>query len=402
MKKFDVAVVGGGAAGLACASRLAISGKNLKTIVIDAGERLGKKLAASGNGQGNVTNGNMSAEHYFGGNLSLVARLCCAPDNEKTERSLFHCVLTEDEAGRRYPGGRQASALVDSLMFDLKKGNVEVRTAAKVIDIERGYSIALQGGERIAAEYVVFCPGGKAQKQFKTDGSAYALAEKFGHSTTELYPSLVQLKTDVRHIKALKGIRADCRVTALQGGKAIAQKRGDVIFTDYGVSGNAIFALSPYVVDKQDVVLSLEFLPEESARAQDKRESDAYQAIEEDIRRKKALGYPDGELLSGTLHNQLGRAIVKRCGCNDERAIAHMVKHFTLSVTGNLGFDYAQVTKGGVRMDEVTDELESRFAEKFFFAGEVLDVDGECGGYNLHWAFSSGIAVANTILSRRK
>jgi hypothetical protein len=144
------------------------------------------------------------------------------------------------------------------------------------------------------------------------------------------------------------------------------------------------------VVDKQNVTLKLEFLP------------DVGEEIIEDIRAKKQCGYQTSELLSGTLHNQLGRAIIKRCNSDDEQIIYKTLKNFTLEVVGNLGFDYAQVTKGGINMNEITDELESKFVKNLFLVGEVLDVDGECGGYNLHWAFVSGTEVAQTIASRCK
>lgn len=389
MIKCDVAIVGGGAAGLAAAVTLLRNNQNCNVVLIDAGERLGKKLAATGNGQGNVTNADMSASHYFGGNLRLVERLCCTPDRLSAEQELFHCVITQDEIGRCYPGGRQASALTDSLLFELNRGGARILTATKVVELQRGFTLTLSDGQSVDARFVLFCVGGKAQKQFKTDGSSYALVERLGHTVTPLYPSLVQLKTDTQYLRGLKGIRADCRVTALQNGKPLAGKCGDVIFTDYGVSGNAIFAISPYVVDKRNVTLNLEFLPQTDVSV-----------VERDILRKQELGYPDSELLGGTLHNQLGRAIVRRCASCDAQKLAYLVKHFTLQVTGNLGFDYAQVTKGGVSMDGVTDDLESKLVKNLYFAGEVLDVDGECGGYNLHWAFCSGIFAARNILDK--
>ncbi len=120
-----------------------------------------------------------------------------------------------------------------------------------------------------------------------------------------------------------------------------------------------------------------------------------------DIRNKKDLGYPKSELLSGTLHNQIGRAVINRCQSDDEKVICNTLKNFTLKVFGTLGFDYAQVTKGGIEMSGVTDELESKFKKNLFFAGEILDVDGCCGGYNLHWAFSSAFAVADAIIKRQ-
>lgn len=388
MKHTQIAIVGGGAAGLACASLLARSGKNLSVTVIDAGERLGKKLAATGNGQGNVTNTDMTVKRYFGGNLPLVERLTCTESARRTEEELFRLVLHADGRGRVYPAGRQASALVDSLMGDLKRGGVDVLAGTGVVAVEEGFLLTLSHGERLAADFVVLAVGGKAQSRFHTDGTSYALAQKFGHSLTPLYPSLVQLKTETAPIKSLKGIRTDCTAALCCGGETVAVRRGDVIFTDYGVSGNAIFELSAFAAGRRDVFLRLDFVSEDEEK------------VLSDLRQKKSLGYARSELFSGTLHNQLGRAVIRRCASDDEQELLAAAKNFTLKVTGSLGFDSAQVTRGGICMDGVTDELESKFQSRLFFAGEVLDVDGECGGYNLHWAFCSGAAVARAILNR--
>lgn len=385
---YDVAIIGGGASGLACAVRLIRLNSKLNIAVIDAGERFGKKLAATGNGQGNITNRNMSLDCYFSSNLDVVENIALSSDKADLEDELFHCILQADTVGRVYPAGKQASALVDSLLFDLERGGVKTYLNTKVIDIDKNLNLTTSSGEKISAKFVVMCVGGKAQKQFKTDGSSYALAQKLGHKLTPLFPSLVQLKTDTQYIKNLKGIRVDCTVTAFCNGQTIAKTRGDVIFTDYGVSGNAIFAISPYIADKHDVTISLNFLPYEDER------------IINDIEEKKKSGYSDTELLSGTLHNQLGRAVIKRCGSADSKLICRTAKNFTLNVLGSLGFDHAQVTRGGIDMSGITDELESIYIKNLFFAGEILDVDGCCGGYNLHWAFASGFAVADSIIKR--
>ncbi len=383
---YDVAVIGGGASGMACAVRLLSSGKKLKICLIDAGERLGKKLAATGNGQGNVSNIHMGAEHYHGGNLSLVDKIACSRVYNITE--LFGCLFTADDNGRIYPAGRQASALCDALISKLK-GKCEILLSTKVTRLEKGFNLSLSDGNQVAARYVVFCTGGKAQKQFKTDGSAYGLVTAFGHALTPLYPSLVQLKTDIKHIKTLKGIRVDCNVTAVWKGSVVGERRGDVIFTDYGVSGNAIFELTAYMSDLQGVELSLEFLPDFPR-----------DVIAKNLTERLSGGTPFSEVLSGTLHNQLGRAVIARSENKSVEDIVNVLKNFRLPVTGTLGFDYAQVTKGGIKTDEITDELESKLVKNLFFAGEVLDVDGDCGGYNLQWAFTSGMAAADAIIKR--
>lgn len=385
MRNYDIAVIGGGAAGCYLAALLA-EHKNLTVALVESGARLGRKLSATGNGQGNLTNAVMSADKYFG-DRKLIADI--VGEDYKSVLTPFFGLFTADSLGRVYPSGRQASALTDALRRRIERGNIDVLTEVKATNVESGYKISLSDGRNLNARFVVLCAGGKAQKQFGTDGNAYALAERFGHKVTPLYPSLVQLKTDVTHIKTLRGLRADCLVTALVGNKAVMTARGDVIFADYGVTGNAIFTVSSYVTGKENVSLSLAFLP-----GVDERE------IARDVDNKKRGGYAREELLACTLNNQIGRAIMKRCASDNPAVIAEAVKNFTLKVTGTLGFDNAQVTRGGISTDGVTDELESKYACGLFFAGEILDVDGECGGYNLHWAFSSAARVCNAILKR--
>lgn len=380
MKNYDVAVIGGGASGLACAVRLVKSGIKLKIAIIEPSARLGKKLSQTGNGQGNLSNTDMTAAHFFGGNTTLAADIACS--GKYNPLTLFDCLFSADEKGRVYPAGRQASALGDCLIRQLCGVDI---ISGKVTDLEKGFVLTLSDGSEIKSKYAVLCVGGKAQKQFNTDGSAYQLAFKFGHRLTPLYPSLVQLKTPTEHIKTLKGIRADCEVTAFSGKKALKTVRGDVIFTDYGVSGNAVFSISPYCTDKPGVKLSLAFLPDFTA-----------EEIEKNLR-EKSRTVNTSDLLSGSLHNQVGRAIIKRAG-DDINNIVKTLKNFELPVLGTLGFDYAQVTRGGIDMKDITDGLESKFCKGLYFAGEVLDVDGDCGGYNLQWAFTSAMAVADEII----
>lgn len=383
MKNFNAAIIGGGASGMACAITLKKLNPKLSTIIIERNDRLGKKLSATGNGQGNLTNLNMSPDNYFCPNPQILEDTLGDYDSAL---HLFSCLFSYDGSGKVYPSGKQASALTDDLIYSLKKLDVQTLLSTSVEKIDKGFVLTLSNGEKICSQTVVLCAGGKAQKQFGTDGTAYALAQKFGHKLTALYPSLVQIKTDVSHVKTLRGIRADCVATALVDGKEIKSFRGDVIFTEYGVSGNAIFSLSPYLIDKKDAQISLELLP-------DLTESEIIESIEN----KRALGYEKSELLSGSVHNQIGRAIIKRCNSDDAKKIARSLKNFVLDVRGNLGFDYAQVTRGGMDLSQIDGNLQSKLCKNLYFAGEILDVDGECGGYNLHWAFKSGIKVAKAI-----
>ncbi|MDE6586026.1 MAG: aminoacetone oxidase family FAD-binding enzyme [Clostridia bacterium] len=387
MYDYDVVVIGGGAAGMACATCLS-KNCNVNVALIEAGERLGKKLSVTGNGQGNVSNTHMAAEHYHGSVAALAEKIVCS--DKDIYKNLFNCIFTADEKGRVYPSGRQASSLTDSLNYTLKKQGVSISLFTQVIDIRKlngDFVLELSDSRSVSSRFVVICTGGKAQPVYK-GLSPYALAEKTGHRTTGLYPSLVQLKTETTHIKTLKGLRSECLVTAIVDEKKSAVSRGDVIFTEYGVSGNAVFSVSPAFADKPGE-LSIEFLPDVSA-----------ELIKNDIDNKKELGYEQSELLSGTVHNQIGRAIIRRANSLDSDKIVSILKNFKLKVTGTLGFSYAQVTRGGISINEITENLESKIVSNLFFAGEILDIDGDCGGYNLQWAFSSGVYIAKMILKR--
>lgn len=383
----DVAIIGGGASGLAAAALLCRTTK-FDIALIEGGGRLGKKLAASGNGQGNISNAHISAQNYHGSGAARAYDIISCFG--KVYERLFYGRFTCDERGRIYPAGRQASALSDCLIAEVRRGGVNVFTGARVVSLEKGgqFVLRLSDGSSLTARYVVMCVGGKAQKQFGTDGSSYALARAFGHRITPLFPSLVQLKTDVAHIKTLRGIRADCNVRAVAEDGGEMSARGDVIFTDYGVSGNAVFSVSPVFAGSRGKIC-IGFAPGISE-----------EELAADIRLKQSLGYERSEVLALTLNNQIGRAIVRRAGSGDAAVIAHTAKNFTLEVNGTLGFDYAQVTRGGVDMSDVNDDLESALCPGLFFAGEVLDVDGDCGGYNLTWAFASAARVAEAIAGR--
>ena len=356
----------------------------LRAVVLERGPRTGRKLSATGGGQGNLSNTGVSADRYFCVDKRMVADILGDPESVL---GMFDGILTADARGRIYPAGRQASSLTDCLR---RKASAEIITNARVTAVRPGYEVIV-GEAVLSAPRVVLCTGGKAGAQFGTDGSAFELAKSLGHTVTPLYPSLVPLRTDTKYITSLRGVRVDCIARVQAGGSLLAESEGEVIFNDTGAGGSAVYYVSPFVAGKRGCTLELEFLPGVSEGE-----------IADDIARKERAGVERGELLSITLNNMLGRAIVRRAGSGGAKEIARLVKHFTLDITGDAGFGSAQVTRGGVPLSEVTDRLESRLSRGLYFAGEVLDVDGECGGFNLHWAFASARRVAESILGERR
>lgn len=383
---FKVAIIGGGASGLMCACEL-IKGENRLSgediVIIEKNDRVGKKLLVTGNGQCNITNESVKKENYHGDKDFIESFIKNYEKLGLKDRLLdLGIILTSDEDGKVYPLSHQANSVLDNLRAFINYGNVNVLTQCEVKSLVfRNGVFEINGGE-IKAEKVVLSCGGKAGKQFGTDGSAYELAKSFNHTVSSLYPSIVQIKTDTANIKGLKGLKEKARVFALINGKPEKTTFGDVLFTDYGVSGDAIFNISDAVVGKENAQLLIEFLPDKSFEETVKLVS---------IRSK--LDFIDRtELLSGILNKRIGQAVLKVASDTSPESVSLAIKNFKLEVKGGLGFDYAQTTKGGIyTKDIISSTFESKLKKGLYITGEALNIDGACGGYNLAFAFTSGI-----------
>ena len=297
--------------------------------------------------------------------------------------------VTTNKDGRVYPVSKQASSVLDTLREFLEYQQLTIKTSERVTAIFthiNKFKIVTTLGEYIV-DKVVLAVGGASGKQFGTDGTSYALAESFGHKLTQLRPSLVQIKTDIKNIKGLKGLKEYVCVSAFDGKNFLTKSTGDILFTEYGVSGNAVFALSGYLIQAKNPKMIVEFLPELS-----------FAETENLISLRKKLPHVKEEnILNGLVNKKIGQAILKTCKNLSATAITNVLKNFQLDVTGSLGFNYAQVTKGGIKTDDVTEFFESKLQKGLYLTGEMLNVDGDCGGYNLNFAFASGIISAKKI-----
>ena len=374
MKK--ICIIGGGAAGLSCGVFLARKGFDVT--VLERGERLGRKLSATGNGQGNVSNADMGISHYFSDDLKKAEAVLSRFGTAETVAFLESMggLFFPDGRGRVYPASKQASAVTDLFRKEIARLGVNVIFKAHVCDIAYDGNFTVRWADgHMNADAVVLCAGGRAAPSFGTDGSAYALAQKFDHTLVPQKPALVQLRCEKDDIRGLKGVRVDANLKVVRKGKEIYASRGDVLFTDTGVSGDAVFRASSYVQEGDR--LFIDFLPEVSSE-------------------RLAGAVRDGEDgLLCIVNNAVARVLYKRA--KNQKELLALVKAYPLTVTGTLGFAYAQVTRGGVPLSETTEQLESKFRSGLYFAGEILNVDGECGGYNLQWAFSSAYTVACAI-----
>lgn len=393
-KSYKVAIVGGGASGLMTAVELvcgeyAFSGKDI--VILERNDRVGKKLIATGNGQGNLTNAHLRLQNYRGEQKFVCSflekenqiDLSCYLEN----LGIPLCTLT---GGKKYPLSRQASSVLDVIRAFLDEKGVETRVNSKVVDIKNKNGVFVLDTEsgKVFAEKVVLSFGGAAAKQFGTDGSSYILAERFGHKKTALYPSLVQLKTKTDYIRGLKGLKETAKVTLIVNEKPLSTSVGDLLFTDFGVSGSTVFQVSAGYSGQENAKLKIEFLPELSVE----------QITEILVKRKSLKYFDDQTLLSGILNKRIGQAVLKYANSFDCEKVASAIKNFALKVTGTLGFDYAQVTKGGIKTCDIDENtFESKLQKGLYIVGEALDVDGDCGGYNLAFAFTSAIVAARGI-----
>ncbi len=392
-KVYKAIIVGGGASGLFCAIELLsdqkFSGEEI--LILEKNDRVGKKLIATGNGQGNLTNSNISEQNYHG-DRAFIADAIKAQKQINLIQYLrkLGIPLLEDENGRMYPLSRQASAVLDIIRANLSKNGCQIKTGECVVDVKKQgeYFILSTKLKTYKAKSVVLATGGSAGPSFGTDGTSYHLAENFGHKKTKMYPSLVQLKTELSFIRGLKGIKERAKIYAYDGDKSLRSEIGDLLFTEYGISGDTVFRLSTVLVNAKNPKVKIEFLPEFS-------KEDLLSFIQ-NLKNTSQL-YNENPLI-GLVNKRVGLMVYKRANSSEPKVLADLLKNYTLNVIGNLGFSYAQVTKGGIATDAINpNTYESKLCKGLYLLGEMIDVDGDCGGYNLTFAFKSAILSAQDI-----
>ena len=390
----NVLIIGGGASGMMAALTAAQNGHQITLLERQA--RVGRKLLATGNGRCNLTNRNASPAHYHGGE-GFCDYALSQLDTDATLRFFedLGLLTVTESSGRVYPMSNMAGSVLDVLRYALEQENIDLRTAQVVTAVNKtpgGFAVKTET-DTFSADAVILAAGGCAGGKVGGVMDGYQIAKALGHHRTALYPSLVQLKTDPTYPRALKGIKAECGITICRGKELLAQNNGEVLFTEYGISGPAIFDLSRAVATVGDgLTCELDFYPDLDDTALTRWLAS---------RRVSMANREAGTLLTGSVHSRLGQMIVKSAGFTnqpistltdaDMARIARQLRHFTLPIVGVCGFDQAQVTAGGLRCDEFDPKTpQSRLVPGFYACGEVLDVDGDCGGYNLQWAWSSG------------
>ncbi len=398
MKNYDLIIVGGCSAGIVAAINAKRRNPDIKIAVLEKLPRIGKKLLATGNGKCNLTNETAVMHDYIGKDFASYAFAKYSPETVKEFFASLGLLCYTDSCGRVYPESNTASSVVDALRFELERLKIDIFCDIPVTEIKHKSDFVING--EFVCKKLIIAAGGKSSPSQGSDGSGYALAKSLGHSITKLYPALVPLCASPEITKPMKGVRVRNVTLTLKGDKKIAQTSGEILFTDYGLSGIAAMELAApaqkYIDNvKRNPFTHIDFMPDMNYN----------ELVDYLINLNKIKGFVNiDNLLTGFLPKAVGIAVCKVCKLykadkliselseKDMRKIAEKIKNFPLEVTGSKDFKDSQVTSGGIKTDEIDKKtMQSKICKNLYFAGEIIDVDGGCGGFNLQWAWASGM-----------
>ena len=404
-----VCVVGGGPAGVI--SAIELSRNNIDVILIEKNNRILKKLLATGNGRCNYTNINVNISDYYCKNNFVENVLNSFSKDALIDYfRIMGIEPTIENRGKIFPVTLKSNTVVNTLLEELEENRAEVITEEEVVSIDKGDNFILKTHNRtFNCDYVIFAPGGMAMPSSGSNGKSYKVLENLGHSKLRTFPGLTQIKLSSPFLKQLSGVKVVGKVNLILDKDVVEQGYGDLLFTDYGISGPPVLDLSRRVnLEGKDKEMFLE-MP-------------LINNIEniEDFRnilygRFYSLNHFSFERwLSGIVDKKFINYISKTVNI-DKTSPMYLIEEYRFeevirvllksrfSVIGTKGFENAQVTCGGIDTEEIdSSTMESKYVPGLYIAGEVMDVDGKCGGYNLQWAFSSGIVAARDIISKNQ
>lgn len=415
-KTFDVIVIGGGAAGLCAAIGANAAGADVA--VIEKNHFVGKKILSTGNGRCNFTNAKLGKEQFFSGSPEQVERIIDAFDTQSAVDFFASIgIASVQRDGYYYPFTNRAKDVNACFALELRRRNITVFNDMTVRQIRydnagSGRSFFVQaksedGRKNFFAKCVVLAVGGLAAPKSGTTGDGYAFAESFGHTIIPTQPALVGLRCLDKKLKGLAGLRARAHFSLLVEGKIVYKETGEIQFNKDGLSGIPVLSASRLAMgalaSKRDVQIELSFLPALPGSSVEELHARCY---------VNGWGKSIFEALEGLLATELIKAILNELQIDPDREantlkekeiarIANRIEHFSFRVTGSKGYEFAQTTAGGVDLSEVeVTSMESKKQEGLFLAGEILDADGICGGYNLHFAWATG-NIAGTAAARK-
>lgn len=394
-----IVVVGGGASGMLAA--IAASRNGADVTLLERNDRLGKKILATGNGRCNYTNINLSTINYHGENPKFTYSALGSFSVDMTIDFFERLGITPfiEENGKVFPMSLQSSSVLDVLRLEMEKLGIKIKLNAYVESIKKDkvFRIELGNGQTIISGKVILATGGMAMPASGSDGSGYGLLKDLGHSVLSPFPGLVQLKLEGNIFKNLKGIKFPGKTSLYSKDKLLLEDFGDVLFTDYGISGPPILQVSrralEYLNRDKDIKLRISIVYSKS-----KEELYDYLNKRFIYMKKRTIE----EALIGLINKRLIPTVLKEVGIKRGKSISQITKKeimnisdiltsWEFNITGSKGWKEAQVTAGGVSTKEIDNKtMESRKVKGLYIVGELLDIDGDCGGFNLQWAWSSG------------
>jgi predicted Rossmann fold flavoprotein len=388
---YDIAVVGAGAAGLTAAIFAWRTSPSSRIVLLDGATRIGAKILISGGGRCNVTHDVVTPDD-FNGNRNAIAKVLRTFPVDATIRWFeeLGVTLKREETGKLFPTTDKARTVLDALLQ--AASNVEIRMGHRVESIERGFTLQTSGGA-ITASRVILSTGGRSIPKTGSDGHGYALARTLGHTIADTFPALVPLVLEERHwMTTRSGTSADVELSVRSGsGRVLARHRGSLLCTHFGISGPVVLDVSrDWIAARRDdpqAALVVSFLPGETFESYERF------VLAEAARNPRATlasalrGRVPERILDALAEPRPLASLTKE----QRRAMVRAVVEQPLPVVGDRGFDYAEVTAGGVPLSEVdVATMASRRCDGLFLCGEILDVDGRIGGYNFQWAWASG------------
>lgn len=404
-----IAIIGAGAAGIMAAITAKRLNKNLQIDLFDANKGIGKKILASGNGRCNISNSSITSKNYIGENPDFVNFALKEFDFKAFEKfcKSIGLLLDVKESCKVYPLSNEAKSVTNLLELALNELGVNIYLESFVRDIEKvdeKFNIKLDEKEYKGYDKVLISNGLGAAPQLNANESGLDFASKFGHSFNPTYPSLVGLKTDNTYNGKLQGVKKECNVSLFVNGICEQEIFGDVLFTSYGVSGFAILDISQLAVlnlsSYQDVKIAINFFPKINKNDL----ADQIQSLLKTVPNQRVV-----DILTGMVSNKIAPVLLDICKINLDtkaseinakqiKAIAYQLNSWKMKIVDTQGFVHAEASGGGVRTIEVDNRTyESKLCKGLYFAGEVLDIVGNRGGFNLHFAWASGYLVGKSL-----
>ena len=405
MKQEKIAVIGGGASGMMAAICAAKNGANVT--ILEATKRIGNKILLTGNGKCNFSNLFMDESCYYCKDEAFLKKIFEKFSPEKTWGFFENAgMLIKNKNGYLYPAGEQASIVLDILRLELRRAKVNVITEAKVVKItknDEAFLIETVNGKEYIFNKVIIATGGRAYPKTGSDGSGYKLAKKLGHTIVPTVPALVQLVGSDDFYKMIAGVRSEGNVKLCIEGREIRTEHGEIQFTDYGISGIPIFQISRQasygLLNKKNVTIYVDVLPDI-----DKEALRGFVQFRKTLHKNNTVE----EFMCGLANKKMCLLAMKKTGNKPDRLVCSLDEDellqmvlFLKNIRDTKGYDTAQVTAGGVDIFEVDENLQSKCTKNLYFAGEIIDVDGICGGYNLQLAFACGY-IAGTAAAKEK